>query len=267
MNVVNIGGVVRKVAAGWNELTKAELLYMVANMEHLLKPSFEFRLRLMLKLLGVPKWRIFTIKKLLNVPVDEIAYMTGLVDWCFPVENVSLTRNFFRTKYVLSKKYIGPADGLSNLSLEEFSFADHHFRQYMTTLDMKELDKLCAVLWRVPGAKIGLNDAAYKNDKRLIFNSYAINESSKRFKWTSKKFKFFVLLFFWGCRNKFSKKYEHVFDSGPKEDSAGLDLGWINVMFDLAGGKFGTLNDTGKQGLTTILLYLENLLINQQNKE
>lgn len=264
MNIINIDGLIRKVASEWNELSKSDLMWLMNRMEHLLKPSYEFRLRMMLRLLNVQWWRIFTQKKLMNIPVEEASYLSNIVDWAFPAEKVSLTKNHFRTKWVLFRKMIGPADGLKNLTLAEFSFADFHFRQYMSTQDENELNKLCAVLWRVKGNKLDVNDVGFRNDKRSIFNSYAINENSKRYKWTSKKYKYFVLMFFWGCRNHFVKTYPSVFSSGNASKSTGLDLGWVNVMFELSGSKFGTLDETSKQDLTTILLFLENSLLNQK---
>lgn len=267
MNVVNVDGLVRKCAAGWNELCKADLLWLVGHMEHLLKPSYVFRIKLMLRLLNVQWWRFFSLRKLMRLPVEEVAYMSRIVDWVFPLDKVNLTTNFFKNKRVGFVKLIGPADKLANLTLAEFSFADRHFSNYMKTQDVNELNKLCAVLWRVPGKQLDVDDAGFKNDARISFNSYAINKNSLRFKFTSIRFKLFVLLYFWGCRNEFVKNYSHVFSGEHENKINALDLGWVNVMFELAGDKFGNLNETSEQALTTILLFLENSLINIKNQK
>ena len=267
MNVVNIFGLVRKVPTEWRELKKADALWLVARFAHLLKPSYDFRLRFLMQLLNIQWWRFFTLKKLMNLPVEQISYMTGLVNWVFPIDKITLTTNFYKTKWVPFAKLIGPADKLENLTLAEFSFADHYFRQYMATQDIIELDKLCAVLWRKKAAAVSVDTAEYKNDTRILFNSYAIKKNALRFKFTSKLFKFFVLMYFWGSRNVFVADYPNVFNGANDKKSASLDIGWVSVMFELAGSKFGTLEETSKQDLTTILLYLENSLINIKNQK
>lgn len=266
MNVINIGGLIRKVPSSWNELERKDMMWLMENFEHLLKPSYEFRLRFMLRLLNIQKWRLRKLRDLFNVPVAQISYLSNIVDWAMPIENVRLSKNLVPTKYVLGTKLLGPADGLANLTLEEFSFADFHFRAFMTTQNVAELNKLCAILWRKKGEVLKVDDVRYRNDNRILFNSYAINKNAYRFKFAPLKFKYFILMFFWGNRNIFVDKHPNVFSGGNESQSAGLNLGWINVMFELAGSKFGTLVETSKQDIGTILIYLENSILTQKKK-
>lgn len=259
MNVVNINGIVSKVPDKWNELNLKQVKWLMRYPEHILKPSLKFRMKTFLYFIGNRWWTFRLHRYLHRANLGDLVWTSKVIDWIFSIDKIDLTRNVWR-KY---KGFVGPADGLQNLSLEEFSFADFHFRQFLTTQDMGELNKLVAILWREKQT-ISVDSIDFKNDERIPFNSYAITKKSSSFCKADLRFKWFVFFFFYGCRNQIVKTFPETFNGG-KDNAQGLDIGWIKVMFDLAGNKFGTLKETSKEDLTTILLYLEDSIIQNKN--
>lgn len=252
-----------KVPENWNELTGSQVRWLANRFHHIIKPSYEFQIRVFLRLINIRFWQFQLQYKIMNASDMQIVLLSDLAQPFVALDKLNLTNNKFKRIRIFGKLYLGPDDSLRNLSIAEFSFADKFFANYLKTNEEEWLDKLCATLYRSPM----LFRKNKMLDQRKIFNSYSINNDSKAFRNVKFIDKISILFFYWGCRNLLEQTFTHIFDPKNEQKQKQLDLGWISVILDLSGDKFGTLKETEESPMWLIFTYIENELIKSLTKK
>jgi hypothetical protein len=245
----------------WNELTPLQLIAIAPVILSTVRPE-DATPYIINSLLG---WNR-DIKKVIRRTKDVSVLFTDirnklypLVDWIFKSNN--LTKNILPVinipagfKYLSADKLYGPADSFNNLTIGEFDDAEYWFDLYHTggMQDMHALDMMIAILYRAPMPK-------YKPEMGDIRQPYNIHLNELRAAQLAKVsvgIKKAILLWYMGCRSEIVESYPFLFKKSDKGGAAGLK-GWTPIIYDLAGGKFGTLNETANTPLKTILYELQ----------
>jgi hypothetical protein len=250
----------------WDELTKDQLYWLSEHFDLLVKMPYLFKVKAFVKLMDVRFYSVALQLKLSGLNEEQVLGLTKLVDFLNPIHTVDLSKNLFPKIRHNGKWLYGPSDLLQNISIEEFAFADKAFISFMRAEKNDKdlpLSKLVACLYRPKNQSI-LSDKPVNGDFREPFNSFELDYNTRSLRKLPLALKLSVLLFYWGCRNKLSKIYPNVFSGKNKNKASSLELGWISVIFELAGNKMGTIDDTASRNLHFIFIYLENELIKNQ---
>lgn len=262
----------------WNELTPKQLLYIAQYWEawqELVKmgeSTRKARALLLLELCGLNTW---WEKKILSYILsfygeDAEVNLLGFVDFVF--EKITLTKNKFPIlvmRAVNQKpwnkhrkvEYLGPGDHLSGTCIEEFSFAFACYSHYMATRDESHLDNLIGVLYRPK-----LEDPEQHGYQRKPFNKDMVKFYAESAKALSSEIKHAVLLYFIGCMEYFmdSNRFGLIFRRAGKNERAGS---FLDTVLEMAGGPFGTFNETKATDTYLFLKELKNTIKKAEKKK
>jgi hypothetical protein len=184
------------------------------------------------------------------------------VKFLHPLDKITLSKNLFPKIRLFGSWLYGPKDSLQNITIEEFAFADKAFTNYLQSKDEKWLNRLVACLYRTKNSNTLPQDHPdFVDDARKPFNSYSLTYTEKYVSKLPDEVKICVLLFFWGCRNQIANTYKNVFSGKNQRRATSLDLGWIQVMFEASGEKFGTIDLVAKNNVHLFLAFLDNEII------
>lgn len=251
-----------QVAENWNELNKNQLLWLAGHFHWLVSEStYEQKIKCFLALLNIPKMHLKKIKKVHLIDDLQMFELSKCADFLFGADKIDLTNNPMPEISVRFKKFYGPANGLSNISLAEFAYADLAFIDFVKNKKQESLDKLVAILYRKIAENYNPDRIDFKNDKRQPFNSYKITHNTKIITNLNVSYKILILIFYFGCRNQICKLYKNVFNPKVTSKAASLNLGFLEVIFELSGEKFGNIDETGQCNMHVALAYIENQII------
>ncbi len=236
----------------WNELKREQLLGV---MNVLQQPVDEAKGLLMLLriITRIPWWRFLLAKTpyLMDAAVEATSFL---------MEKNDLTKNLI-PKY---KGLYGPADSLSNLTMAEFCFTETFFSIWKHSTDEEYLDRLVAVLYR--RKREGYNHRINPDgDHREKFNPNLIEYYRMQVEGWPKVVKQAIAHWYDGCRNQKIEENPKVFDgSGGQESVNGM---W-SVMRNVAkGGHFGDFDKVGEQYIDTILMELNEVVVEAERHE
>lgn len=189
----------------WNELSPWQLNMIGRILYKNEKFDPKVFVVLLIVVLSMPRPTIKNFFKssylLLRIPLTELeGYTNFILD-----ENENLTRfpNSIKAGF---KTVYGPAPRLSNVSIEELSYADTFYYNWKTEKKDIDLERLVAVLYRLPKKQRKNVD-----DIRIEFNKLLL---PKRSKLTEKipMFKMYIVaLAYEGSRNVLVSRYKNVF--------------------------------------------------------
>lgn len=269
MNSIAIGNINKLTPSTWNELTPRQLLYIGSQwqgwkyielskqkgIDRAKSRAIEFtRITLTQQLLEINPLNIFSkqTRAFNSITPDQMIDLLKTTDFVFN-EN-TLTENKFNR---IGKLY-GPRSELKYMRIGEFAYTETAFLRYHNTGKAEHLNNLCAILYRpiAKGAQFG--------DVREAFNPQSIESRIPTISGWSEAQKQAVLLFYIGCRTKITRTYQKVFEGkkGSKESA-----NWATIIIELAGNKFGTVNQVEEQYLSTILIHLKQLAITAQKQK
>ena len=269
MNRIGLGNINKLTPSTWNELTPRQLIYVASQWQgwkHIelskqkgiataKQRAIDFsRIALLQQLLDINPFNIFspTRRAFNNVAPEQMVDLLKTTDFIF-AEN-TLTEN----KFHKSGKLYGPRSELKYMRIGEFAYTETAFLRYHNTGKAEHLNNLCAILYRpiAKGAQFG--------DVREAFNPQSIENRIPTISGWSEAQKQAVLLFYIGCRTKITRTYQKVFEGKAKgKESAN----WATIIIELAGNKFGTVNEVEDQYLSTILIHLKQLAITAQKQK
>jgi len=249
--------------SSWNDIDKPYLFFLSKNFDRLvqIEKDLEFEILATLQLFNIRWWKPLLALKVAKTNNEQMVGLTALIDFLKPLSEIDITNNLMPKIRCKLKYFYGPSEFLSNISIEEFAFADKAFVLFLKEKKFEALDELVAILYREKDKDANTKNKDYKGDNRLPFNSYQIEFNQKRLNCLSFYIKISVFLFYWGCRNSLVKKYKNVFSSGNENKASSLDLGWIQVIFDLSGEKFGTIEETSNHNMHLVMAFLEKEVI------
>lgn len=202
------------------------------------------------------------VKRLASWQLVEIA---NCLDWAW--EPINATRPF-RSFHHEGIDYHLPNDGLQYITLIEYAFADFAFNQYRAAREKDDeqgakqwLLKMICYLCRPIDPRSNPSDAAtWKGDGREMFNTAICETRLPSLDSLPMAYKLAILMFFSACKRDIHKRYKGSIFHDEKVN--GIEISgvrkmqpheWINLCFELAGGKFGTLHDTMYTQLSLIL--------------
>lgn len=259
------------VADSWKELTAIQLLYIASNYRtfQYLSRNNEYTLVARAKLFAVLilNKTALEIKEILNL-LSNVDYekqeinLLYLTDFIFN-KNEGYFNRFPKIKIVFFKHLYGPADKLSNISINEFSFALKHFNSFNTTKDEKHLDLLIACLYR-PKQR----NWEQFGDIRKPFIPFTAEKYIKQISKFEYEQKMAIYLFFNACMDLISKLYPAVFNKVVEEEKKSNTKvhTFTDTILKLSGGKFGSFNETKDQNAHLVLKELNQLIIDSDKK-
>lgn len=246
MTEVKVDKRVIMLPGSWNELSREQYEFVCGLLLEGLSEEL-YKLRLMRYFMDMPL-KLFK-------PVDIYAIEEQLGFLC---KEPDITYNKYSELSIKGKSYYGPADMLEDITLIEFARADQRFLEYVANKDEKDLNELIAVLWRRRKMFIGFQRLfrIWDGDYRVRFQDYMTYQNSNIFARLPQRKKFAIFLWYAACRKRIIEIFADVFDGEKDKDSK--EYGWGDIIIDLAGDKFGTIDKTANTLLFTILMYLRN---------
>ena len=150
-------------------------------------------------------WNIFKLFALfIQVPYSDLKEYAS-----FLYSENNLTRFPKKLKSRLSCLY-GPSDRLSNLTIDEYAYADLFYYNWAKTKSDDNLNRLVAVLYRPKG------DIS-KIDKRTAFNKDELKLHAKQVERLPKIAKIIIMMAFQGSRDNIINRHKYVFKKGSSK--------------------------------------------------
>lgn len=164
----------------------------------------------------------------------------------------TLTKNILGYVRVLFRKFHGPANRLSNITIAEYRRTELYYDLYLKTGQKNFLYLLAATLFRPAGGKSG-------NDRRCPITEKGVSRRAEFFKWALHPNALIAIkLFYEGCR-------EYIFTSHPiiyKRDTATKSKNNHPIadledhILAFSGDKLGNFNETQETNLYVFLKHM-----------
>lgn len=257
MNTIRLDNIKQKFPENWNECTLSQLLgiYSLLLPNTIIGPKSLAKTIVVLKLINARFYRFRFLRKFEKLPKHMI------IQVFFPIVEKLLEKNTlteFKLKHfrVWFKKYYAPADGLANITIEEFRFLDPMYVNYKKTGETHWLDGIVGILYRKKREDYNPTSVDYKGDIREDFNEHQIIRNSKIASKLSLEKRQLIFLTYEGCRNEIIDSCSNLFNSEESQEK-GRNSGYGGLITELAGDKFGDYNQTCKTNLITAFNYLD----------
>jgi hypothetical protein len=254
---VKIDGRLRLVPATWNELSRPLLLRVLAVLYGPNADVQQLRIKLLAVLLQVPL--ALVVLHVTPVQVVQIQWLTN-----FLLEELTLTAQLLPWlkrpgwRHWLGRRWWGPRESLRNVSFAEFIFADAYFVAYARSQEPAHLDQLVAVLYRPQRADYDPTAVSFLGDRREDFNEHLVPARARCFAALDMTEKLAVLTWYRGCRLQLERDYPLVFEAPEGVDVDPTGGGWGQVLRELSGQAFGTLQETKQQPIRLVLAKLQD---------
>lgn len=261
----------------WNDLTDFQIRMIGRFMFNNLNVQVETVLlkKIMLSILIVPKPTFRNIIKsviyLSQVPFSELEQYT---DFIFDKkQHLTVFPIFLKLgRWPWSKKVYGPGARLSNVTIEELSYADAFYYKWVTEKDVNDLHRLCAILYRPKAKNPDINDV------RIPFSSLRLDKNATLTDRISLERKFMIACAFEGCREVIINRHPNVFPrkkitegEEPKKETKPKPYQSLSKIIDaLAMDEvqiFGNHQQTEKVYASKFLAVYEESIIRQREKE
>ncbi|MBS9773802.1 MAG: hypothetical protein KGV59_01415 [Tenacibaculum sp.] len=260
MKIINLN-----IPKEWNDLSELQLrqLALLFNSE---KRGLFFDYRVLFILMDIRPWQFWKYRKLYKVIRNvKFSDLKEHYEWVY--NEVGLTKFpysiiNYQLPIINTKKILPPADRLTNITIDEFAHCDDLFLGWHKTKDKEYLQYLCAVLYRKTD----------KQGKRITFDKHDLARRANAFKNVSLKKLLVVAMAYQGCKTYITKQYPRVFPKAhptpTKERGQKLpnSSGFGKLILQLAGGKFGTYEETKRTNVYTFLSELSEQL-SMNNKQ
>jgi hypothetical protein len=259
METLQIGTTTKQVPSTWNELKRKQLLAVLAELYGSPQDA-GLRLRLLSVVTG------FRLPVLSGLLADVLAQLLPLVDFLSSEDHL-LTAQLLPTLRLPGRHrtepnvtWHGPARSLSNVTFGEFIFADTYFSQYSRYHRPEHLDRFLAVLYRPGKRHVNLEAADWNGDVRVPFNENHLEHRCKVLAGVNNQLeKLAVLTWYRGCRTQLATEFPDVFVAAEATTGPQPAPQWDRVLRKLAGGAFGTVQQTAGQPLRLILAEMQDI--------
>lgn len=255
-----------KVPTEWNELSRHQLLYiaeywqswndmLIGNLSMLKARALLFLCLCNLK----SRYELQRLTHFLSF-VDENTGVNVLEYTDFIFKEIRLTKNLLPKIWVSwLKHYYGPQDALSDLTIDEFSFAFDCYQRYQRHKKIEDLNNLVFILYRPKNKNIKTD-----GELRMPFNHNLISSEYAGNVWFKEKQA--VFLFFYGCLEKLRMDFKEVFkvadNTTGKENTSFLD-----TTIAMSGAKFGSFNETKNVNIYVFFKELKNQILEAERIE
>lgn len=220
-----------KLPKSWNELTNDQLEQMALLFSSGMKGKI-FDVNVFKILMGGNSNTVGLV--LADVPLSELKMH---YDFIYDKNDRTV---FIKQLKIAGKEYYSPADRFNNISIEEYSLAEDLHFQWREKRDRTYLEYMAAVLY-VP---------AY--GKRPIFEKELLEDMAKPFKDVKIEKLLAMEMAFAGCKNNLVKRFPKVYPPAKNTNAAKKEnYGFSKVILQMAGGKFGSHNETKQTNVFT----------------
>lgn len=162
--------------------------------------------------------------------------------------------------WVSTKKLYGFGDNFDTLTIAEFSDTESCLKNYEESKQEIWLNRFLAILYR-PKSKIENTDLEFTGDHRQPYNIHLNDTLAKSFTDIPYAMKAAITINYVGCLNVLAKENRFLFTkSNAQTAQSGT---WADVIHELAGQKFGTIEQTEKAYLKVVI---KELFINHQKQ-
>lgn len=243
MHTITFGDITVQVPGTWNELNKRQLLSMARLLSD--KSSVEeLKVKMLLSFTGIKVMQqpsdffnnteyfwLFDTEKKRKFPVSafDLAHVSTPFVNFFKFDDKqeaylvhpTLTKNLLPAIECCGWLFYGPADGLSNLTFDEFINAETYYEAFFDG-EPDALNKLIAVLYRQFNGYLPGN-VNYRGDSRIAFNDFNIDTDAKTIAHMPDHVKRAILWYYEGCKLHLGELFPYIFrkpsTSGKKQVS------------------------------------------------
>lgn len=276
MKTVEINDIEYQFPASWDDVPANKIAKIhTESVRYGFKPQAAFTILLLAtNLPESPTWLRFRKKETRN-KIENIVTLPG--EWShtllksenflgFVFKPNGLTHyciTYFRHK---CRKYVGPDKHILNLKTIELVTAYNMFYMYSSKHKIEYLNKLIALIYRAPKPfnffrKLSTN---YERDARQKLNAYHWELSAERIASLDHGLKLVILRQFSTAWASFEKKHKALFD---KSGTGKYDPEtWIDILTNLAGGAFGTLEDVKMHNASEVFRKINKTIIDNREK-
>ena len=169
-------------------------------------------------------------KQKFRISAIDLAWLLKFTDFIFDsYESKNTITYYIRSQISEQKipsvvvdgiKYYGPHSHMSNTPWIEWQTCMIHYKNYKTSGDISNLNKLCASLYREKRKDIALDDPKMFEDKRSVFTDFAVDDRALKIAPLSFDIKIAILFYFEGCIVLLERLYPEVFRSPKPEGKA-----------------------------------------------
>lgn len=239
MNNIILGSVKYSAPSKWKEIEKYHLKIWVKILSLSITPDDAFAVATML-FYKIPKWKFNRLNSAQRFDLVKtimfLSHRNSLTSWVIP--RVS----------ILFYRFYGPENRLTNCTIEEYRHCELYYNAYKRSSDEKYLDLLLSTLYR-PKGKNGIG-----NDIRVQLSEIGLRRNARYMQRLNEDTRQSILFNYEGCRSFICRKYPLIFKMGGEQSKALADL--EQQIKIVAGGKFGSFNETAQ---TPLYLFLSHL--------
>lgn len=235
-----------QMPGNWNELNKKQLLAFIRIANDSKKEEDRKRMEIMYHLTGIAFPIFWRLEKAI---LDELWSKVKFLD-----ADARLTKNIISGFWHKGIYYQGPGEGFHNVKVLETGWWDKFYMDYAKTKDPAALDLAIACLFRRISLTKSLNPFTIYDDYRVPFNKDTVERRAERFADLNINLKRAILQQYIGCRSMLEKQYPNVYN---QENADTNEFGFLSLIIDLAGTKFGDVDAVQNKNWTLVLSHLE----------
>jgi hypothetical protein len=239
----------------WNEMTRRQLISFCRVITHEANRKIQ-SLRIAQLMTGI-KWKLF-----LKIPVAERKENIEKHFEFFISEKPNLTENKIPKLRFGFHTYHGPQDVLKKIRAQEFFYVETFFIKYNRTKDENYLNALIAILYRPLKSKADRSEINYDGDAREKFNPHWVDGRIKKISRLKMEVKIAIYLYYLSCRSEFETRHPQMFTKEKSDEVS--KLGWKALINEIAGNKFGTIEETYNAPMEEIFIECDRILAKKQ---
>lgn len=215
--------------------------------------------------------RILLLKELLSMPnrlfykltVDQLQDLLRLTSFLYEDETPTITNNPLSSFWLQGVRYVA-SDAMANkMTADEYARLDVAIYNFIKKNEIQYLYELAAILYRPISIKRTIRNIFSEDemDTRVKLTDKSIARRANRFKMHMPLHYIDAIKFIYiEMQEYFFKSFPLVFEKAKDENSeteARNDYGWSGVIINMAGPKFGTINQTMQQPIVDIMVVLQ----------
>jgi hypothetical protein len=216
----------------WNQLTRQQFIRIAAILFSGCD-AFEGKIKLLWLASGLKA------KKFTRYDIEELAVLVQRIEW---ISELFIQKSFFPQIFHRFRYYKGMEDTLQNFTFDQFFTADNYFSQFMQHRNEADLDAFISCVF-----------------VRKEFDFETHDKHLHRFSSLPIETKTAILINFTGMRAVMADMYPGCFNKSKNDSGVRSVLHPMEKLKDdLAGAKFGTINEVGRTRIHAIFTHLQN---------
>lgn len=202
-------------------------------------------------------------RKLYLVNAQQMAALTNTLSYIFTENTINplLKINPFpELRLCFYRRLIGPADGLTNITLAEFITAEIEREAWENRKSLYHMHRFLAVLWRP------FSTNHHEGDPRAPLNQDTIQSRSKQISRLKPEIKQLMVWFYMGCLSFLQQKFDKVFSTDEHSNTSSFD-GFMNLVNLLAKEDLSKFENVRESPLYDALFNLQRKMEDFEKKK